>query len=195
VPCMVSGEAGNLYHRVSYRYAPHNLYLYLSQYASTLDAMGYTQDVQVPPTLEFADSAQGAGNNATAVAASAITVPFSDGFVARWSWDAGAGKWLRSMDGETLDAGTNAQVGASNVVILWVPHNLDAAGGTTYEIDLGSGSGAATVFTNGKRIDGTWVCDGSTPPRFLDASGQSILLAPGNTWFQVLIPNMAIQSS
>jgi hypothetical protein len=77
------------------------------------------------------------------------------------------------------------------VVALWAPYTPDAAGGTTWEINL-SGSGRASIFTQGGRIEGTWQTDGSTPPRFKDANGASIYLSPGNTWFQVMPPEIDV---
>jgi hypothetical protein len=154
-----------------------------------------------------ASTSSGTASNATTPAAtppppenpstpaSAVTVPFSDSFIAEWAWDAnakeGTGAWLRSMDGPTLDAANDQQVAVQNVIVLWGVYTPDNAGGTTLEISL-AGENAASLFLEGKRIDGTWHTDGTTPPRFKDANGNAILLAPGQTWIHVLNEGMEI---
>jgi len=64
-------------------------------------------------------------------------------------------------------------------------HYVPIADGQTLGVNL-AGSGQASLFIDGRRLDGTWESDGINPPRFKDATGNTLYLCPGKTWFQVL---------
>jgi len=95
---------------------------------------------------------------------------------------------LREIDGVN-----NQPVAAANVLIvhteIWeVPEIVDAAGAHAHDMRL-VGSGAATVFRDGLRQEGTWSRAAETDPfLFKNGAGERILLAPGQTWIHV-IPN------
>jgi hypothetical protein len=116
--------------------------------------------------------------------APSVVVPFSDYFVAEWSWSPDDNAYLRSMDGPTYDADADQRVSASNVVVLWAEY-IPILDGQTLGVNLAS-SGYASLFMGGKRIDGTWESDGTNPPRFKDTNNNPLKLTPGKTWFQVL---------
>jgi hypothetical protein len=173
--------AWDLYYRVNYRYAPHDLYLYLGEAYSAAQRMGYatSQTRETLHALEFG-TLDGSGYKA----ATWITIPFSYSYVAEWEWDATSRTYLRYMDGPTTDAKDGQQVRATNVVVLWAPY-IPVLDGQTSAINL-NGSGRATLFIDGRRIDGSWESDGNNPPRFKDTNGKIVKLMPGKTWFQVL---------
>ena len=181
---LTEGQAMDVFHRVDFKAAPHNLYLALGGAYNSAAGAGIDIHTDNPPTLEFLEEDM-TTSNTSAIPASAITVPFSDAFVANWNWDSGANLYYRSMDGPTLDAANDQQIGVANVVVIWSLYTPDNAGGTTLEVHL-DGTSQAMVFTGGKWIQGTWESDGQTPPRFKDASGVPILLTPGQTWFSVV---------
>jgi hypothetical protein len=182
---MSHNAASALYYRVDYRVMPHNLYLDLQSAYGVAEEKGYAITVEPSVHLEF-----GPSETKDASDAAYIEVPFSDAFVAQWSWDPDEKAYYRSMDGPTLDAGTDQQIAASNVVVLWADY-VPVLDGTTLGVDMNSG-GDASLFFDGKRIDGFWSSDGTTPPRFTDQDGNAIKLTPGNTWFQVLDIGMGI---
>ncbi len=111
--------------------------------------------------------------------ASALWAPSSDG-----------GKWLRTQDGKPLmDKLDGAQVAAKNVVVLQVRVDrsyLDRKYGhipKTVMID----SGKAWVFTAGKYVEATWTKTSAVAPiSLVDAAGAPVLLAPGNTWVELM---------
>jgi hypothetical protein len=112
-----------------------------------------------------------------------------------WTYKPATKQYLRVNDGaKHIDAATNKQIAATNVVVMWARYlssSRDKLGSTTYDINLG-GSGRVSVFRNGERFDGTWTADNTAPPRFTAADGTPIKLAPGNTWFQVIPLNVNI---
>jgi hypothetical protein len=189
LPNMSHGAASSLYYRVDYRVMPHNLYLNLSSAHTLAPELGFAATVDSPHSLKFSDGETLEGRDGFP-SATEITVPLSDFYIANWAWDASSGRYLRSMDGPTIDAATGEQVGATNVVVLWTNYTI-SPDGLTFLIDL-NGTGAAALFIDGKRIDGSWESDGSTPPRFKDAAGNPILLKPGTTWFEVIDQNTTI---
>ena len=181
-------KASDIYYRVDYRYAPHNLYLHLSGAYSLAEQLGLAVTVDPVRSLEF-----GENKGASTSTATNVSVPFSDYYIADWSWNDSEKVYLRSMNGPTMDSATDKQISAANVVVLWTTYT-PVLGGPTMAVNMNSG-GEASLFANGQRIDGTWESDGSNPPRFKDTSGNSIKLTPGKTWFQVLNIGQSISAS
>ncbi|MDR0308387.1 MAG: DUF3048 domain-containing protein [Coriobacteriales bacterium] len=188
---MGNTPAASLYHRVDYRVAPHNLYLNLAEVYNVATGLGFATQLQSPSALQF-----GPSKLADAKAATNLTVPLSDGYVAKWTWDQGSGSYIRSMDGASLDAETNQALSANNVVILWASYELGvvANNSQTYNINLTT-SGKASVFMGGQQIDGTWEASKTKPPRFKDAQGNEVKLTPGKTWFEVVNTDVEVSSS
>ncbi|MDR2492054.1 MAG: DUF3048 domain-containing protein [Coriobacteriales bacterium] len=178
---MSHNAASALYYRVDYRAAPHNLYLRFDDVYTVAESKGYATALDRPRRLEFGEPDLNAPGFSDA---SSVTVPFSDWYVAEWSWDASTASYRRSMDGPSLDAADNQQLAATNVVVLWTPYTpLNYK--QTSAVSL-NGSGEARVFVGGKQVSCTWSSDGTTPPRFAHADGSPVKLAPGTTFFQVL---------
>jgi hypothetical protein len=177
-PNLGAPKAGDLYYRVDYREAPHNMYLHLDRAYDKAASKDYATSVEKAHALEFGETDTGGAPDVIH-----ITVPFSYSYVAEWSWSAEEGVYYRSMDGPTLDT-DGTQVSATNVVVLWAEYvPIEFKG--TLELDMNAG-GKASVFIDGKRVDGTYKSDGKTPPRFEDAQGKPLKLNPGKTWFQVI---------
>jgi hypothetical protein len=116
-----------------------------------------------------------------------------------WTYDAGAGRWRRTIGGQpAIDKADGQQLTAANVVILGANHvqTLIPEQGTTLgkgpcsnasiEIQLW-GEGPAKILRDGKVYEGKWVRpDRHAPFRFIDAKGQDIPLKPGNSWWQIV---------
>ncbi|MCL2493097.1 MAG: DUF3048 domain-containing protein [Clostridiales bacterium] len=175
-------------------FSPHNLYLNLGGcYQWSMDywgPKGWTDIDTNPSTLDFGDL----DPSMTTTDVTSVYMPFSEGtFNPTWTWDASTNTFLRTVDGKPfMDADpASGQVKANNVVVLWAPEvngPFIENKGYPLHIDM-TGTNRAMVFRDGKMIEGTWVTDGTTPPRFYDANGKEILLTPGKTWMQVLNSN------
>ncbi|GHU62852.1 putative lipoprotein YerB [Clostridia bacterium] len=185
---MNHSSAPQLYHRVNFRAAPHDLFLDLTTVYEAAEEMGYQPGDPYPHGLQFGDyDRSGLGDADDAVS---IFVPYSGGiFDVTWEYDSVSGRYLRYIQSQPqvdLTEGS-PQVAAENVVLLYVPYRPapDVPGkGQTYNLEF-TGGGQAVVFRDGKRIDCTWTTDGTHPPQFIDAFGNAVLLKPGKTWFQV----------
>jgi hypothetical protein len=81
------------------------------------------------------------------------------------------------------------QVTAANVVVMLVDREatagVDVAGNPVPNFEV-IGTGDLLVFRNGRVIEGTWERDAEdAPTQLLDAQGEEIALAPGQTWIEL----------
>lgn len=114
-----------------------------------------------------------------------------------WVWDPEIGKYRRWMDFEEhVDANTEEQVTAANVIFLTPYHVNDAniceqinngvCAALSIEIQLW-GSGPAIVFRDGQQYNVTWHREGRNDQlTFTDADGNPFPLQIGNTWVQLV---------
>lgn len=164
---------------------PHNLF----SNVVSLAALSQTHSAP-PPLFDYLASGQSFGGAGAAPAASVkVTFPAA---TASWSWDGAEGKWLRTQDGTADTVSTGQQLSAANVVVYFVNYidsgTASGEGVPDTEIPEGilTGTGAAWVFTDGKVLKGTWSRPSLTSvATYTDSSGQTIDLAPGNTWVEL----------
>ncbi len=174
------------YYRNLQRYAPHNLVTSTTALRAAAAQMGYSG---TPSVASWKFKANGEGT-AAAPAAEGIEVNFGGSRIAwqliQWRWDAASGTYLRNQfGGPHIDGQTNKQLQFTNVVVMQVPSRVVDAGGHVLLDQFGSGP--ATVFLDGKRIDGTWrKADRKDRTRFYDESGQEIAFNRGSTWIEVI---------
>jgi len=137
---------------------------------------GYTFDA-VPPT----------GQPATQ-----IHIPYPDLCIVDWEYDSDRQAYLRFVRGQPhLDALTDEQIAASNVIVLYAEHRKtdiveDSLGSTAIDIVL-QGSGRAQLVRDGVWLEATWQQD--TPGaliQYYDQEGTRIPLHPGNTWIELV---------
>jgi hypothetical protein len=120
-----------------------------------------------------------------------------DWTIINWHFDGMSGRYRRWTDGEKhLDANTNEQVDAANVVVILAGHIEDRniceqyynGACASYSVQPQIfGTGPAVIFRDGQRYDATWQRIGRYDMfTFVDEKGQPFPLKPGNTWFQVI---------
>jgi hypothetical protein len=192
---MSHGKIGTaLYHRVSYRHAPHNLYLDLNKAYKVAKKKDFKVKVQTEyPGLSFGESVH-TSSETTGVQ---VTIPFSANFKMKWKYDEGEAVYKRWTNKKKHVDSDDKQVRATNVVILWAKYTpqakKDPAGNGTYDITLG-GEGKCAVFRGGRHIKGTWKAERDKPPVLYDKEGTEIKLNPGVTWFEVPPKDIKIKS-
>lgn len=108
-----------------------------------------------------------------------------------WEFDSVNNTYLRKMAGTAhKDQVSGEQISAKTVVVMTVQRSANAAYSTGKESEWSMttiGSGAASVFVDGTRVDGTWKKDDRTSrTRFYDASGAEIPLNRGKIWVEVI---------
>ncbi len=169
----------------------HTLYIRLDQLWQSVETKGLNTAPTFGAYNAFSEVAPEGGSPA-----SVINIDYRTEKV-EWRWDPEIGKFRRWMDFEEhLDANTEEQVTAANVIFLTPYHVNDAniceqinngvCAALSIEIQLW-GSGPATVFRDGQRFDVTWQREGRNDMlTFSDAAGNPFPLQIGNSWVQVV---------
>jgi len=125
-------------------------------------------------------------------AANSVNINFSPHANNTWDWDSEEGVWTRTSSGQVQYSDEDEQITTNNLIVIWATHDRGSIAGT-YSIDM-AGDGNASIFMDGKRVDGTWEGSADRPPVFKDESGVEILLDPGRTWISVMQPGEDISS-
>jgi hypothetical protein len=137
----------------------------------------------------------------TGTLATEFTIPYPKSSLVTYKYDAASGLYRRFVQGQPhLDAITNQQLTAANVVVQFCPHDKtdiveDSQGTTSINITL-LGEGPALVFRNGVAQTAHWKTD--NPARmthFLDQAGQPIAFKPGQTWIELAPPDYVISTT
>jgi len=180
-----AGAAGM--YRTSDRAAPHNVYGTPKTFWKS--ANDKHQDAPGQQFL-FARSADEAAAVAGGKGTSKISYTLSAAAHPSWTWDAKAKKWNRSEDSTPATARDGKRLTATNVVTIVASHpdsGFNAQGGApvpTYDL---VGSGKGLVATGGKTVAVTWKKKAKDEPlRLFLSDGSPALLAPGNTWVELV---------
>ncbi|MDQ2837060.1 MAG: DUF3048 domain-containing protein [Actinomycetota bacterium] len=172
---IINDRGGPGFGRDGNRPAPYNLQSNLAQVSAVAKTagsrnVGFSWAVSDPRLT----SAKSASTITTVVGGTSVT------FV----WDAGAKRYIRTVDGSRLHAADGAAIGSPNVIVQLCqvsvnPGDVDVVGNPS-QFTHSVGSGRVVLFRNGKRIEGKWnrVSAGS-PTHFTDLAGKPLLLAPG----------------
>jgi hypothetical protein len=130
--------------------------------------------------------------------APAIRIPYPRSSVVDWEYDAASGHYLRYVQGQPhVDALTNQQIVAENVIIFYTEHLKtdiveDSLGSTAIDIVM-EGSGRAVVCRDGVMIEAEWRRTAEDKPiLYWDANGEVIPLRPGKTWIQLVPPDYEV---
>ena len=171
------------YHRISSRYAPHNVYTSMDELASLESKKGFTSSSYTG----FARKPE--APNAAPTAKSIDLNIASFYFNVHYDYDAATNSYKRSEGGQphmVVDqTGTQTQLSPKVVVALVLKQGIDPDGlHTSYET---IGSGHAYVFQDGVVTEATW----SKPSRnenisFKDMNGAPLKLNPGQTWISAV---------
>ena len=167
------GEGTPGFFRRDDRPAPHNLYANLAALWPQLASSG-----NAVPAFDYVAPGQEVAGTPVTFAEMMV-----GSYNVRWDWDAVQGLFLRSQLGSPHEL-TDGQASADSVVVLVLDYGTSPAGGGPEANTLGTG--AAVVYSDGRKIEGTWSRDNPTDPFTLEANGQPILLAPGRTWVELV---------
>lgn len=134
---------------------------------------------------EVGGTAQRQGSMTTSIMVEISTVA-----TPHWQWDPAGTRWLRFEDDDPALTVEGDQLSATNVLVLEVDVRYlsltDSAGSRIPEMIV-VGEGPGLVATGGRSAEITWKKDSEGGPwRFYDASGAPVVLAPGNTWVELV---------
>jgi hypothetical protein len=176
------------FHRITSRFAPHNLYTS----GTKLRAAGKHQGAKDKAYTAAWKFAPDASLDARPYGGT-ITVQYPYNTI-KYAYDRKTNTYLRSVTGEKkqTDKGTGVRIAPKNVVVMRMrfgPLNDGHPGAPRLEATV-VGSGPAWIFTNGRTIKGTWKKTAMTKPtRFYDAKGNQVTLTIGQTFVQVIPGN------
>lgn len=185
------------YHRVSNRYAPHNVYTSMAQLNQVETGKGYTSSTftgfarkkESPYKAPAATSTSKTKSTAkadTRTPANTIDVGISSSlYNSHYNYDASTNSYMRSEGGQphmVVDAaGAQKQITSKVVVTLVMPYGIQSDGKHS---DYGViGSGQMLVFQDGTVTPGTWTKTADKDQfQFVDNEGHPLALNPGQTW-------------
>lgn len=176
---------GDTFARDSAREAPHNVYTSTANLRRAAESRAYNRAPTFQPwTFELKPSA----SSTVRLPATRITVGFGSlsPFTVGWTWDASTRLYRRSQYGTAhLDASTNEQLTASNVIVQYARSYV--ADGVGHVLIDNIGQGRAQLFMDGTVIDATWrKADNASRTRFYSPTGLEIGFRPGATWIEVV---------
>ncbi|HEX8762338.1 MAG TPA: DUF3048 domain-containing protein [Candidatus Saccharimonadales bacterium] len=165
------------YHRVSNRFAPHNMYSSVVALRELQTQKGFTSNYK-----GFIRKTE-----AKAAAPTATTIDFNISgalYNAHYEYDGATNTYKRFEGGKPhTDEKSAAQLSPKVVVGLVLPQGSQGIY-TTYNT---LGSGEVFIFQDGIVTKGTWhKTDNNTQFTFTDANGAELKLNPGQTWISVV---------
>lgn len=171
----------HLYWRVKDKKMPHNLYTDTQRLFAEIDRRGLNKYTPKWDIRFLTAEDEVPGDPVTRIR---IHYPLG---VVEYRYSPSDGTYRRLFRGKPhKDAETGEQLLVTNIIIQYVPRPrvLDSEG----RLDLQTvGSGKAKIFQLGKGYEATWEKKSRQDwTRFANLAGNSILLAPGNTWVQVV---------
>jgi hypothetical protein len=169
------------YHRISSRFAPHNMYTSLAGLRDLSNSKGYTKSTFTPfPRKEKEEPSK-------SPTAKSINFGVSGAdYNVHYDYDPASNTYKRSEGGEVhVDNETKAQLSPKVVIALAMPYSLMADG---YHSDYQTtGSGNMLVFQDGNVYPGTWSKAGPKDQFvFTGQDNKPLALNPGQTWISVL---------
>jgi len=201
---MISVDAQRVaccYYRVEGRGSLNNLFVDPAAARQAASDAGGKDPVEVPALAFFPslDHDPMTGGFAASTPATTATIPFARD-PATFTYDEGSRGYRRSQAGaRTVDPDGDVPILARNVIVMhtdiWetsVIEDIFSSKGLDYRM---TGGGKATVFRDGRRVDGTWKRDGVLDMfTFHDQAGAPILLEPGQSWIHFVYPSWVITS-
>jgi hypothetical protein len=177
---------GRYFRRVTYRFAPHNLYTTGNQLRQLVAQVKATK-APGPAVWKFAPDAPLVARPS----GGRIEVDYQANRII-YKYDRKSNTYFRFVSGGTrqVDAGTKKAVAPKNVVIMRMQFGPLTSDPETFKHRLEAkviGSGTAWVATNGKTVKGTWRKKSLTAPTlFYDSAGHQLTLTTGQTFVQVM---------
>jgi hypothetical protein len=180
-----AGAAG--FFRSNTRYAPHNVY---GDPAVFLSQANPEHAAAPPPQFGIAGPGQQPSAVVAGRPATAVDLRLSGVSRPRWTWDPVGLMWLRWEGNNPALEADGTQLRAANVVILRVAvvntRFTDPAGNPVPDTQM-VGSGDGFVVSGGRVLYVTWAKNSPGEPVVLtDGNGSPVLLAPGNTWVELV---------
>ncbi|HUC89354.1 MAG TPA: DUF3048 domain-containing protein [Patescibacteria group bacterium] len=174
---------GSYFHRISTRYAPHNVYTSIAEMNELESKKGYG-------AAKYTSLQRKKEDPAKVPAINSIDLDISSAFYnVHYDYDAAANAYKRSVGGAPAtvidQAGASTQLEPKVVVALVMNQGISAD--DLHTAYAATGSGPVRIFQDGRIYEGTWKKDNNTAQfTFTDSNNKAIGLDPGQTWFTVV---------
>lgn len=177
----VRGINNEFFFRSTDRIAPHNAYF------NSEKALVKIPELDYEPHFFFDDE-----TNITGKRISKLSLRYSAYTPVKYEYDSESNKYKRFIhDQPMMDAYTNEQISVTNIIVQHVPHKM--VEDVHYVLVDFLGEGKAEFYINGSYEEGTWKKESySTFTQFFTSKGEPLVLLPGNTWIQLVHPNVNI---
>jgi hypothetical protein len=170
----------------------HTLYANPEGFWESLDEAGQNQAPTFNTYMAFGSETPAGGQPA-----SAVHITYRSFGTVEWRYDAESGRYLRWADDVPhLDANTDEQISAANVVVVFAVHNLDMNICEFVQNNVCQSysviteiweQGDAIIFRDGVYYEATWVREERGDMlTFQDDEGDPIPLQIGNTFIQIV---------
>jgi len=183
---MDHGNNPSYFDRVSYRYAPHNVYTSMARLDSLREAKGFTTS-KFDGFSRLTEPAKKTTTTKPTEKASKIDFTISGPlYNTSYTYDAKTNTYPRILAGQPhMDARNKKQISPSVVIALITTYGAHPDGvHSQYKV---VGSGNIVVFQNGEVIKGTWSKASKTASLvFKDSEGKALKLQPGQTWITAI---------
>jgi hypothetical protein len=135
---------------------------------------------------KFADDADESKRGTVTTFSNEFWSGYTD-FAVKWEYDKTTNTYKRTMGGaQHIDQNTSKQISPKNVVIMEVPEtpSVDIHKHNYFQT---TGTGKATIFQNGEKIEGTWAKKAREDRTiFTDKKGKQIEFVRGMIWIEVV---------
>jgi hypothetical protein len=180
------GSGNSAYHRISSRDAPHNAYTSTASLWKVATKLGGAATIGGAIHLRpFRDDAPAADHPASQT----FSIPYRTVTVG-YVYDRATNSYKRSLDGKAhIDPMDRQQVTARTVVILYMTFKTDNTiePGHNRPVLGFVGTGKASIFAEGRLIQGTWSKAGPTDPTFIfGPDGDELPLVRGRIFIQAV---------
>ncbi len=195
------------YYRVAFRPGPYNMFTSALAARAAMNAMPHGADAVAVPAWDFLRSPvhpPTAGGFEDSVPASTITIPYRAGWTVEYDYDPATNTYARYQDDKTamrreVDAANGVAIAARNVVVIhtdiWETNIVEDIFGSKGLDENLVGTGRATIFRDGRRLDGVWARDSIYDPfHFYTTVGERVYLSPGQTWIHPVFQDWIIPS-
>lgn len=118
----------------------------------------------------------------------------SDSYKVRWNYDPTKNQYLRFLAGKAdVDRTNSEQLSAKNIVIQTVGRTFQPTGsyGSQNYVFQNTGTGQAYILRDGQVIKATWKkASLNDRTKYFDEAGAEIQFNPGNTWYEIVPPEI-----
>ncbi len=174
---------GTTFYRKNSIPRPHNGFTSSELLTRRIEQLDYRATTSLDPYLHLTEPSD--RNLGSLV--DTIEIPWPQGMSVRFTYDRSTNTYVRARGGSPeYDAQTNTQVRAS--VVILVETTATFQHDQYIRVDT-LGSGAATIWQNGRRMNGLWRKDRALDKLvFTDSQGTELPLMPGMIWVLIDAP-------